>query len=520
MPVQLVHCLWALQQLNALPDTLLTRALGHAEAIVRTHALRIMHESPTRTESRYGLIVDALTDKNAHVQRAAIEALTDYPAVETVKRVLTFLETIPAFDTHLTHTAQLALQTLLRHDTLSKTVAAGVWSPTEQTRLLLPMSGVDAAHAAQFLLSASPSVRLDSTLRNEKTELRLLLHIGRYLPQAGQPTLVNTILANYPGNIDTQMALLKAIRQGIQQQGIEPHELVKKWASSLATTLVQLPLPTWHSEVEGTRPLPTTLLEVKQQADKCASVGFRTYQSRGSIHSSASEAPATFACTIWTGALPLAENQKPFFIRLVTGDESRKVLAQEEIPVVLGTKVIPIRWDLASYAGEGVFLDVLDQSDATIYVGNFEGVPPSFLPVDSPDKVEERKLFSSELSGELGITSAETTLTQTLQTPSATYGLRVAAAEALLKINPHQYAPVLGQFIENERNSASLRLAFAKLLGSSPIAETQRVMETALKRATGDVQLELLKSLAITPFGKDLILNQVQEGALYARALL
>lgn len=522
-PTQLVHCLWALHQLAALPDALLNSALNHPEALVRTHALRMVQESPVRNAQRNSLITNALADKSPHVQRAAVEALVGYPTLENVKRVLAFVATIPVADTHLSHTAQLTLQTFLSTDGLSKAVAAAKWSPTEQRQLVLPMSGVNAAHAAQFLLHTLTARTTDSARTDKKTDLRLLLHIGRYLPKEQQPALVDVILAAYPGDVDTQVVLLKAVRQGIQQQGIEPHEAVKNWVASLANTLLQLPSTAWQSEVDGVRTPKTTPLQLKPQTGGVPSVGFGAATARGIVRSPAFDAPATLAFTAWTWSLIPAGKEALPLVRLVLSDGSQTVLAEEPVPVLpeFKTKATPVRWDLAAHAGKRVCLEVVDPSAVTaVFVGNFEGVPNAFLPVASPDKTEEQKLFGIELAGDLALPSAEGLLRQTLQTNHTTHGLLVAAAEALLKIAPQRYAPVLGQAIADEHTEASLRVTYARLLGNRPTPETQRVMETALKHTTGEVQLELLKSLASTSDGKDLILNQVFQGTLYARALV
>jgi putative heme-binding domain-containing protein len=152
------------------------------------------------------------------------------------------------------------------------------------------------------------------------------------------------------------------------------------------------------------------------------------------------------------------------------------------------------------------------------------------LPAISPKEHAEQKRFGMELAGEFGITTLEPMLKTTLLDKAQPLYFRLASAKALMKLAPDRYAASLGAYIEDETNPLGFRTDLATTLGDSPQrgdgrrsngpSQTQAVLESTLKRTKGDVQLELLKSLATSSFGKELIMAQVQAGTLYTRILV
>ena len=537
-PDQYVHCLWALHQLNALPEMALLRAARHKNPLIRTHALRAMHEAqgagtpgllagkPVRNETRYAVLKKALADASPHVQRAAVETLPDYPTLETVRALLNFQPGIPAIDTHLTYTVSLALRTLLRSKPLGNEVATTNWSPTHRAILSTPMSAVNEAYAGQFLVH---SVNILTLAKDD--ELKFLGHAARFLPPTERDNLVAFVRQKYDTDRSSQFVLFRIIQQSMKQRpGGAMSASLKQWALVLANQLVMLQPTDWSfnlAEFLYLKDHPVLFSAPPQNTSLAKNLKFMGYEQggyKGVIRSPRFTAPRSlsFIAIQTNGATSIGGGH---LVRLVSATDTANVLACTEFIKTNDYRAESVDWDLSAYAGQPVHLEIVDNSSGVIRVGDFRGLPGPLLPTSSPKDLAEQKRFGMNLAGEFGITALEPMLKQTLLDPTLPYYFRLASAKALMKLAPDLYAATLGTYIEDEKNPVGFRTDLATTLGDSPsrgdvAKQIQAVMESALKRTKGDVQLELLKSLASSSFGKDLIMAQVYAGTLYTRILV
>ncbi len=538
-PDQYVHSLWALHQLNALPEAVLLRAAQHKNPLIRTHAMRALHESSVRNDSRYAVLKKALLDANPHVQRAAVESLTDYPTLETVRTLLAFQPSVPTTDTHLGYTLTLALRTLLRNKPLGNEVATANWSTTERSQLATPMSGVNQAYAGQFLFNTVKVLTLD-----KEAESKYLGHAARFIPATDRDDLVSFVRQKYDTDLSSQFVLFRIIQQSIksrrtinplagsttQSEGSPSDLLFKQWAVALANQLVALQPTDWsfnlaeflylkdHPIFFSPPPQNTTL------AKNLRFLGFEQGGYKGVIKSPVFTAPKSLSFTAIqaNGTTSIGGGH---LVRLVSATDTTNVLACTEFIKTNDYRAEPVEWDLSAHAGEKVRLEIADNSSGIIRIGTVQGLPAPLLPAVSPKDVAEQKRFGMELAGELGLTALEPMLKETLLDKTLPYYFRLSSARALMKLAPDRYAATLGGYIEDEKNPVGFRTDLASVLGDSPsrlqgLSQTQAVMESALKRTKGDVQLALLKSLATSSFGKDLIMAQVYAGTLYTRILV
>lgn len=533
---QYVHSLWALYQLNALPDDILMRAVRHKQAVIRTHAMRMLHESPTKNELRRVVLLTALRDKSPHVQRAAVEGLMDYPTPETVQALLTFEPRIPAYDTHLAYTTTLSLRTLLRNKPLGKQVAAANWTPAQRLALATPMTGVNEEYAARFLFQ---TVR-NQSLKKEQ-ELKLLAHAARYLPISDRDDLVVFIRQKYDGDVSSQFSLFKVVYGAMKQQTSNVSSAVLEkantnvtdWGRTLANELVAVKPSPWTyrlSEFLYLKDNPVFFSGPPQNttlAKELRFVGFEQGGYKGVVRSPAFTAPASLSFTV-IQQNGITVPGGGHLVRLVMASDTNEVLFCTEFAKANDYQAEVIAWDLKPYVGKQVMLEVADNSSGIIRVGDFKGSP--LLPDDSPKDLAEQKKYGLELAGELGIRSLEPMLRQRLTDPTAPYYDRLASAKALMKLaatpaDGLQYAQQIGAYIEDPKIPEGFRKDLATTLGNAPnrsdgSSETQGVIESALKKTKGDVQLELLKALAASSAGKDLIMAQVHAGTLYTRILV
>src|SRR5262249_41680038 len=115
-PYQKIHGLWVLQRLGALDESLLMAAARDADRAVRTHALRILADTPKLSPALRQQALAGLQDPDALVERCAAEALGWHPAYENVAPLLALRHRIPTNDTHLLYMARKALRDQLNDD--------------------------------------------------------------------------------------------------------------------------------------------------------------------------------------------------------------------------------------------------------------------------------------------------------------------------------------------------------------------------------------------------------------------
>ncbi len=548
-PDQYVHCLWALHQLNALPEANLLKAARHKNPLIRTHALRAMHEAPgagtpglpvgkpVRNDALYAVLKKGLSDPNPHVQRAAVETMPDYPTLQTVRTLLAFQPKIPSNDTHLTYTMSLALRALLRNKPLGNEVATANWSAAERTLLNTPMSGVNEAYAGQFLFQSVKTLTL-----TKEDELKFLGHAAKFLPPAERDNLIAFVRKKYDTDRSSQFVLFRAVQQAVKGQKPGPvasggnrsdsgtGELLKQWAVVLANQLVVLQPSDWSftlAEFLYLKDHPVLFSPPPQNTSLAKNLKFMGFEQggyKGVVRSPMFIAPKSLSFTAVqvNGATNIGGGH---LVRLVSATDTANVLVCTEFIKTNDYRAESVDWDLLAYAGQPVQVEIVDNSSGVIRVGDFRGLPTPLLPTISPKDLAEQKRFGMELAGEFGMVTLEPMLKQTLLDPTQPYYFRLSSARALMKLAPDTYAATLGGYIEDEKNPVGFRTDLATTLGDSPRRgngpqSTQAVMESALKRTKGDVQLELLKSLASSSFGKDLIMAQVHAGTLYTRILV
>lgn len=529
-PDQYVHSLWALNQLKALPKPLLLSALHHSQAIIRTHAMRVLHESPGRSDTLLAEARQGLLDPNPHVRRAAVETLTDYPKLETVRALLNVqpgmdvpgksMPGIDSLDTHLNYTLRLALRTLLRNKPLGREVAGASWTLDQRLALAEPMSGVEEEYAAQFLLYAVKALAL-----SKADELTYLGHAARFLTATERDELVQFVRDKYATDKGTQYTLFKRVQEAIKKQGAVVNESVKQWAVVLATQLLDGPRSDWTFRLAEPTYLKDNPILLSPAPQNMASangqkfLGFDLGRYKGVVQSPVFSAPKQLSFSIMQLNALLGKGPK-HVVRLVSATDTTRQLACAEFAKSDDYRADLVTWNLSAYAGEQVRLEIVDYSSGIIRLSNVQGLPAPLLPTVSPKELDEQKRFALEMVGDFGITALEPTLQTTLPNRSLPYYFRLASARSLMKLDPVRCARLLGDYIEDEQNPVSFRTDLAIILGDSPRPESEAVMESALKRTKGEVQLALLKSLAISSVGKDLIMAQVHTGTLYTRILV
>jgi putative heme-binding domain-containing protein len=221
--------LWALHRLSALDENQIRAAAGHSDPVVRTHVQRILRESSDTGQAYYPLIVAALEDESPHVGRAAVEAIANYPTLETLEYLLAQKKRIPDEDTHYRYTLRLMLRNLLRDEAMMQQVLAQDWNNEDAQILADVMPGMENPAAGQFLFD----YLLNSTEKSENLAAQLQ-HATRFVPETKISQVIQLAQKATGDNLEEKLALFQAVEEGLNQRGSDSTEPLAAWASQLA----------------------------------------------------------------------------------------------------------------------------------------------------------------------------------------------------------------------------------------------------------------------------------------------
>lgn len=225
---QYAHALWVLHRLDALTDEMIQQAARHTDPVVRVHTMRIIRESDDKEQQYAALASHALDDDNAHVQRVAIEAIAQYPGMETLQDILAHKASIPDDDSHLLYTARLQLRNLMREENLLQQVVAKKWDEQQAAALADVMTGVNHPYAGEFLYKYIQ----DNTV-GEAQLAGMMQHIARFIPQGQLGHVINLAKQKSDDKVDAALMVFAALQQGLARRGIKATPSMVKWGGEL-----------------------------------------------------------------------------------------------------------------------------------------------------------------------------------------------------------------------------------------------------------------------------------------------
>ncbi|MDF9799630.1 putative heme-binding domain-containing protein [Catalinimonas alkaloidigena] len=229
--------LWVLYRLNALDEEILRKAAAHDNPIVRTHVMRILRETDDAEQRYYELVTKALNDNDLHVQRAAVEAIANYPGIQTMELLLGQNDKIPDYDTHYRYTLRLMLRNLMRDEEIMQRVATMGWDAQQAATLADVMVGVENTGAGLFLYNY-----LASTDADEKLAVNLQ-HAVRFVPPNRMTAVIRLGREKAGEDLDLSFSIFKAMQEGLLQRGAENQTAMQAWGGQLAENLFMAYLP-------------------------------------------------------------------------------------------------------------------------------------------------------------------------------------------------------------------------------------------------------------------------------------
>ena len=519
--------LWALHRWGVLDTERIRFASQDKDALVRTHAMKILSETPQLDRPQLDLVLAGLDDQDPFVRRAAADALAQHVDHDTVSPLLQSLRDAlynHPRDTLLAHGIRIALRNQLRQ--------AGRFAAAEPYR-----DGPEAAYLAAVSL-AVPTADSADFLTNyllthdvePKDGAEMLQHIARFVPPSRADEVVRLARKQFSGDLDVQTSLIAALYQASLQRGAAPSESLREWGRELATSLldsVGSHSAQWTNQPLSTRSRPDNPwgVETRHSADGVQDrfLGSlpRGEQLTGRLRSPSFEVPdqLTFFLAGHSGFpdQPLTANN---FIQLCDA-ESGEVLLRTAPP--RHDTAQRVEWWLGEYAGRQAYIEVVDGDDGGAYawlaVGRFEPAVVQ-VPEISPSTQTQRRQAAAELVERFELRSFGDRLVELLRRDTAESTELEAASRALLALQPDERFTVLIRAIGETELDRTVRDAAIECLVMRNDEQLPEVVALIMQSSPARLQSSIAVTLAGHTWGGELLLELVRQGRASPRLLL
>lgn len=227
------YVLCLLAQRQKLTAEALAAATHDPNELVRVHAYRVLREfsgdSISEPEAST-LLRKGFGDLSAHVRRAAVAAASRHLSATLTAPLLRMLHTTDLADIHLRHSIRIALRDHLLNEDWFRDLASR--SPLTMDRLALAdlSLAVKSQAAAQYIAA---NVVFLGTAQPDRLAAYLQFAAASIAPDAAS-NVVATVRNRFASNEALQLKLLKSMRQGFAQRGLEPPQAVYQWARDTA----------------------------------------------------------------------------------------------------------------------------------------------------------------------------------------------------------------------------------------------------------------------------------------------
>ncbi len=241
--LQKANVLWALSRIDGLAPATLLAAMKDADALVRTHALRLARDwcgkqwSPEPAkhgdlDSVLATARAALNDPDALVGRCAAEVLGASPSPENFRPLLALLRRAPGDDDHLIHVTRIALRDQLRAPKVAASLALDGLSADDLRPLLDIMLAVPGEETALLRFALFEKVEVPADLLAKQ-----LPSLAKNLPAVRLDALTALARQRLSTDLDAQAAVLQSVLDALAQRGTAPGDALRAWGGEVASAL-------------------------------------------------------------------------------------------------------------------------------------------------------------------------------------------------------------------------------------------------------------------------------------------
>lgn len=520
-----VQALWALYRLKGLGENLLVKATEDPSELVRTHAMKVLAETPKWSQKQAEWAERGLADSSAFVNRAAADAFGQHPDHPAITSLEVVLQQTPQEDDHLRHVIRMAIREQLRRPDAFTALLPRDLPPKEDQELVEIALAVESEASAAFVLDRIASRNLPEELFS-----RALEHSVRFLPVGQTDLLVKVAREKCADNSEMQFQILTALHAGLERRGIKPTEPVRGWVEEVTKKwLAELPKDSlaWMNTPLASEANPTNPWAVQTRAssdgDK-ASAFFCSLpqgeQLTGRLRSRSFEIPErlTFYAAGHIGP-PNEPVVAKNFIRLL--DAKTNAVLKESTPPRNDTAQ-KIEWDLTEFAGKEGYLEIVDGDTRGAYawlaVGRFE---PNIVPMPalSPRDIEERLITTANLIAQYELRDGMSGLKVLLQTEKLSPRILAALIRAMGTLSDRAEITALALVAEDTVVPDSLRQQIGKAVAGSNDEAIQTAITEAFRQCPARLQTALADALAGDVMGRELVLGLIEKGIAPARML-
>ncbi len=512
------RALWILDRRGALEESDLHSAATDPQREVRVHAMKVLSEMPTWTDAQRALALDGLRDADPFVQRGAADALGLHPDPRNIRPLLDALPTIPEADNHLRHVVRMALRNQLRNP--------------EHLAGLDGQLTVNESHEIAPLCLSIPTEQAGTFLLNYVSEhekpqgdvAKLLEHAARYVPTEDIDAVAHLARQKFAGDVDMQLRLLSSLNAGLQQRGVDITPDIQAWSEQLAVELLDSTTadgPAWNftpleavpdsPNAFGVRPLPSD--------DGVADAPFIDSKAGGErptgvLRSPTFEIPPQLSFYL-CGHLGFPDKpaEEKNFVRLRRADDDS--LLMEALPPRHDT-ARRVDWDLAQYAGQQGYLEIVDGLDyggyAWLAAGRFQ--PPVVeLPRLDPSRIAARQRSAARLVEQFQLQSLKPRLAEIVASDDAGFTARGIMSQALVALAPDTRLAAMIPAINNTALPTAVRDDVCRSVVQREPAAIDKALSETIRLLARRPQEEMAEALAADRTGAETLLTLIENGA-------
>jgi putative membrane-bound dehydrogenase-like protein len=527
-PAQAVQLTWTALRGGELTSAEFLKPVWQ-EGVVRANWVRAVAEFPRWSQPMADEVRKLLADEDRQVRRIAAEALGRHPDAANISPLAQLWNVSPTEDTLLIHAVKIALRNQLRSE-------AGV-----QSLAALSLPAVELARVAEMALAvpneAAAWFAFDYVRRHEvsaDTLARSLSHVARHVGSGRLNDVAEFVQTRFRGDLVQQLPLFQAIYAGLAQKGeaLESDSAVGRWGTALAEAVLDPDsrlVSSWSVhplELSSGQPFQNPWgVRNRKCADGKNDVLFfdsLVYgeQLTGILRSRPFPIPESLSFWICGhNGFPGTNPEPVNHVRLKLADGG-EVIARQVPP--RGDTAQRITWDLKPWVGLKGIVEVVDadRGDAYAWLGvsRFE---PSVVAAPSRDftTADHQLTLAVGLVGQLKLARQVPRIISILTDRNAGLAGRIAAVQAVMRVDPAAGGKALETLVVNPAESAGLRAQAGQALGPVNSPSARAALTGAFVGAPGPLEQALALALAGTPEGLDALLDVMSAGKAPARLL-